>query len=263
MQGLMLLCLLAFIIFIVMLVIAAIKKKEKKKLVISAISCFVLFIVFASLSPKPEQGKKKDVKVTATEAKQDETKKKNEEDQKKADEQKKVEEQRKQDEDKKKQEQQKTAVNTDKSTYENELKPKIDSMIKEYDEIWNQEWRPIWGEASKDPASVDQNALKEKMEAVTNRYDELSNKNTVFKDGAKLSDPVLKEKIEKFRGEFGLATNYRSNAGRAVTQGMKGIAPLKGRMEEAQKSIKISDQKLINALANLTEVESKLGVSRN
>ena len=84
-----------------------------------------------------------------------------------------------------------------------------------------------------------------------------------FKSGSKLTDPVLKEKIEKFRVEFGLATNYRSNAGRAVTQGIKGVAPLKGRMEEAQKSIKLSDQKLINAVASLTEVESKLGVSRN
>ncbi|QUW39975.1 ribonuclease [Bacillus cereus] len=166
-------------------------------------------------------------------------------------------------EQKKQQENSKPAANADKVTYENEIKPTIDEMIKEYDEIWNQDWRPIWGEASKDPESLDKNALKEKMESVTNRYDALSKKNTAFKSGSKLTDPVLKEKIEKFRVEFGLATNYRSNAGRAVTQGIKGVAPLKGRMEEAQKSIKLSDQKLINAVANLTEVESKLGVSRN
>ncbi|WP_439876955.1 ribonuclease (plasmid) [Bacillus mycoides] len=175
----------------------------------------------------------------------------------------KKEEQKRQQDEAKKKEEPKPAVNADKATYENEIKPTIDAMIKEYDEIWNQDWRPIWGEASKDPASIDKNVLKEKMDSITNRYDELSNKNTAFKSGAKLSDPVLKEKIERFRVEFGLATNYRSNAGRAVTQGIKGIAPLKGRMEEAQKSIKLSDQKLINAVASLTEVESKLGVSRN
>ncbi|MCU5656419.1 ribonuclease [Bacillus mycoides] len=174
----------------------------------------------------------------------------------------KKEEQKKQDEAKKKEEP-KPAVNADKATYENEIKPTIDAMINEYDEIWNQDWKPIWREASKDPESLDKNALKEKMESVTNRYDELSNKNSTFKIGSKLTDPVLKEKIEKFRVEFGLAINYRSNAGKAVTQGIKGVAPLKGRMEEAQKSIKLSDQKLINAIANLTEVESKLGVSRN
>ncbi|PER20059.1 ribonuclease [Bacillus cereus] len=155
------------------------------------------------------------------------------------------------------------AENADKVTYEKEIKPTIDEMLKEYDEIWNQDWKAIWGEGSKDPESLDKNALKEKMESVTNRYDALSKKNTEFKSGSKLTDPVLKEKIEKFRVEFGLATNYRSNAGQAVTQGVKGVAPLKGRMEEAQKSIKLSDQKLINAVASLTEVESKLGVSRN
>ncbi|MCU5064589.1 ribonuclease [Bacillus cereus] len=155
------------------------------------------------------------------------------------------------------------AENADKVTYEKEIKPTIDEMLKEYDEIWNQDWKAIWGEGSKDPESLDKNALKEKMESVTNRYDGLSKKNTEFKSGSKLTDPVLKEKIEKFRVEFGLATNYRSNAGKAVTQGVKGVAPLKGRMEEAQKSIKLSDQKLSNALASLNEIESKLGVSRN
>ncbi|OJD64771.1 ribonuclease [Bacillus sp. NH11B] len=155
------------------------------------------------------------------------------------------------------------AENADKVTYEKEIKPTIDEMLKEYDEIWNQDWKAIWGEGSKDPESLDKNALKEKMESVTNRYDALSKKNTEFKSGSKLTDPVLKEKIEKFRVEFGLATNYRSNAGKAVAQGVKGVAPLKERMEEAQKSIKLSDQKLSNALASLNEIESKLGVSRN
>lgn len=119
------------------------------------------------------------------------------------------------------------------------------------------------GEGYKDPESLDKNALKEKMESVTNRYDALSKNNTKFKSGSKLTDPVLKEKIEKFRVEFGLATNYRSNVGKAVTQGVKGVAPLKGRMEEAQKSIKLFDQKLSNAQASLNEIESKLGVNRN
>ncbi|WP_242262161.1 DUF3450 domain-containing protein [Bacillus cereus group sp. BfR-BA-01453] len=153
--------------------------------------------------------------------------------------------------------------NADKVTYKNEIKPTIDEMLKDYDEIWNQDWKAIWGEGSKDPESLDKNALKEKMESVTNRYDALSKKNTEFKSGSKLTDPVLKEKIEKFRVEFGLATNYRSNAGKAVTQGVKGVAPLNERMEEAQKSIKLSDQKLKNALASLNEIEAKLDVSRN
>ncbi|WP_374937194.1 ribonuclease [Bacillus clarus] len=175
----------------------------------------------------------------------------------------KPKEEKKQPEETQKSEQSKVTVNTDKSIYENEIKPKIDAMIKEYDDIWNQEWRPIWGEASKGPESVEPNAIKEKMEKVSNRYDDLSTKNTEFKGAEKLSNPELKEKMDTFRVEFGLATNYRSNAGKAVTQGLKGIAPMKERMEEARKSIKLSDEKLINAVASLTEIESKLGVKRN
>ncbi|MCP1164789.1 MULTISPECIES: ribonuclease [Bacillus] len=159
--------------------------------------------------------------------------------------------------------QEKVNTNSDKVTYEKEIKPEIDAMIKEYDDIWNQEWKPIWDKASQDPASIDKNTLKDKMELVMNKYDELSNKNSAFKPAEKLNDSVLKEKIEKFRVEFGLAVNYRSNAGRAVNQGIKGVAPMNDRMEEAKKSIQLADKKLINATANLVEVETKLGVQRN
>ncbi|HDR5271828.1 ribonuclease [Bacillus thuringiensis] len=162
-----------------------------------------------------------------------------------------------------KQEETKTNVNSDKNTYENEIKPKINTMIKEYDEIWNQEWKPVWTEISSNIQSADPNTLKEKMELISSKYDALSKKNSEFKVGEKLTDSTLKEKIEKFRVEFGLATNYRSNAANAVRQGVQGVAPMKGRMEEAKKSIKLSDQKIINASVNLVEVESKLGIQHN
>lgn len=218
-------------------------------------------------SKAEEKAQKAEEKEKAKKEKEEqqeaEKQRKQQEKEKKEQENKANEEQKKQQDEAKKKEESKPVVNADKATYESEIKPTIDAMIKEYDEIWNQDWRPIWGEANKDPESLDKNALKEKMESVANRYDALSKKNTEFKSGSKLTDPVLKEKIEKFRVEFGLATNYRSNAGRAVNQGIKGLAPMKDRMNEAQKSVKLSDQKLINAVASLTEVESKLGVSRN
>lgn len=156
-----------------------------------------------------------------------------------------------------------TNVNSDKNTYENEIKPKIDTMIKDYDEIWNQEWKPVWSEINRNTQSADPNALKEKMELISNKYDALSKKNTEFRASEKLTDSILKEKIEKFRVEFGLATNYRSNAANAVRQGVQGLAPMKGRMEEAKKSIKLSDQKIINASVNLVEVENELGIKHN
>ncbi|MGH0567377.1 ribonuclease [Bacillus cereus] len=247
----------------------------KSKLLIALTSCVLIMGLAAcssnettstSNNSKAEEKAQKELEK-AQKAEEKEKAKKEKEEQKEAEKQqekeKKEQEKKDNEEQKKQEENSKPAANADKVTYENEIKPTIDEMIKEYDEIWNQDWRPIWGEASKDPESLDKNALKEKMESITNRYDALSNKNTAFKSGSKLTDPVLKEKIEKFRVEFGLATNYRSNAGRAVTQGIKGLAPMKDRMNEAQKSVKLSDQKLLNAVASLTEVESKLGVSRN
>ncbi|SDL43491.1 hypothetical protein SAMN04487922_13415 [Bacillus toyonensis] len=241
------------------------------KLLIAFTSC-ALIMGLAACSSNETASTSNDSRAEEKDQKAEEKEKKEKEEQKEAEKQqekekkeqetKANEEQKKQKDEAKKKEEPKPVVNADKATYENEIKPTIDAMIKEYDEIWNQDWRPIWGEANKAPESLDKNALKEKMESVTNRYDVLSKKNTEFRSGSKLTDPVLKEKIEKFRVEFGLATNYRSNAGKAVTQGIKGVAPLKGRMEEAQKSIKLSDQKLINAVASLTEVESKLGVKR-
>ncbi|WP_210738784.1 ribonuclease [Bacillus toyonensis] len=239
------------------------------KLLIAFTSCALIMGLAACSSNETastSNDSKAEEKVQKAEEKEEQKeaeKQRKQEKEKKEQKNKANEEQKKQHDEAKKKEEPKPVVNTDKATYESEIKPTIDAMIKEYDEIWNQDWRPIWGEANKDPESLDKNALKEKMESVTNRYDGLSKKNTEFKSGSKLTDPVLKEKIEKFRVEFGLATNYRSNAGKAVTQGIKGVAPLKGRMEEAQKSIKLSDQKLINAVASLTEVESKLGVIRN
>lgn len=278
MQLLMAIFFIATVVSFVLMAKASKKNQSKKKYFISGLACFVLMMFFYALSPK-EAINKNEAKTANTEVKKEETPKedssKQKEEQQKADEQKKLEEKRKKEEERKQIEEQKKqqdeakkkdeskpVINADKVTYENEIKPTIDEMIKEYDEIWNQDWRPIWGEASKDPESLDKNALKEKMESVANRYDALSNKNTAFKSGSKLTDPALKEKIEKFRVEFGLATNYRSNAGRAVTQGIKGLAPMKDRMNEAQKSVKLSDQKLLNAVASLTEVESKLGVKR-
>ncbi|MDA1557673.1 ribonuclease [Bacillus cereus] len=218
--------------------------QSKGKYLISGIVCFMLTIVFYYLSPKDEV-KDKETKTATVEVKKEDTSK--------------VQQEPKETQIK---EQPKADLNSDKATYENEIKPKIDAMIKEYDEIWNQEWRPIWAQASKDPKSVSPSALKEKMDIVSSRYDDLSKKNTNLKETQKINDPILKEKLDKFKVELGLAINYRSNAASVVTQWIKGLAPMESRMEESKKSVQLSDEKLLSAVANLTEVESKLGVKR-
>lgn len=96
------------------------------------------------------------------------------------------------------------------------------------------------------------------MELVSTKYRELSKENINFNASDKINDPVLKEKINKFREEFGLAANYRENAANAILQGIRGVAPMEDRMKEARKSIKLSEQKFNNASTNLTEFETKL-----
>lgn len=223
--------------------------QSKGKYLISGIVCFMLTIVFYYLSPK-EEVKDKETKTATVEVKKEEKPKEDTS---------KVQQEPKEAQSK---EQPKADLNTDKAIYENEIKPKIDAMIKEYDEIWNQEWRPIWAQTSKDPKSVSPSALKEKMDIVSSRYDDLSKKNTNLKDIQKINDPILKEKLDKFKVELGLAINYRSNAASVVTQWIKGLAPMESRMEESKKSVQLSDEKLLSAVANLTEVESKLGIKR-
>ena len=157
-----------------------------------------------------------------------------------------------------KQEQPQTSSNTDDVTYKNEIKPKIDSMIKEFNDIWNQEVKSIFNKEGETLATINQNTLQEQMELVSTKYRELSKENINFNSSDKINDPTLKEKINKFREEFGAAVNYRENAANAILQGIRGLAPMEDRMKEARKSIKISEQKFNNASTHLTEFETKL-----
>ncbi|MGS0479561.1 ribonuclease [Bacillus mycoides] len=157
-----------------------------------------------------------------------------------------------------KQEQPQSSSNTDAITYKNEIKPKIDSMIKEFNDIWNQEVKLVFNKEGETPATVDQSTLQKHMELVSTKYRELSKENINFNASNKINDPVLKEKMNKFREEFGLAANYRENAANAILQGIRGVAPMEDRMKEAQKSRQLSEQKFSTASSTLAEFETNL-----
>ncbi|MCU5337946.1 ribonuclease [Bacillus cereus] len=203
-----------------------------------------------------EEKLKAEEKQKAKEQKDAEEKLKAEEKQK-AKEQKDAEEKLKAEEKQKAKEQK---DNNDKIVYETEIKPQIDAMLKEYDSIWAQHWKPTWEKSNSNPNSMNKSELRQEMELISEKYDEISNKIVNFKYEDKLTDPEIKKKFTDFRSEFVLATGYRSNAASAVVQGIKGVAPMKGRMEESLKSVKLSDEKLINALASMVSMEQKLGI---
>ncbi|PER03260.1 hypothetical protein [Bacillus cereus] len=69
-------------------------------------------------------------------------------------------------------------------------------MIKEFNDIWNQEMKSVFSKESEPPATVDQNILQEQMELVVTKYRELSKGNITFNASDKINDPVLKEKNE-------------------------------------------------------------------
>ncbi|HGH7177223.1 TPA: DUF4064 domain-containing protein [Bacillus wiedmannii] len=260
MQNLMTIFTLAAIVCLILLIIAVFRKKNKKKLLFSMISCLILAFIFSALSPKTDATKKKDLKATSAEVKKEQPKQSKEEPKKEEVKKEQPKEEKTQQEPVK--EEPKKVENTDKTTYEQEMKPKIDAMINEYDTIWDEHWKPVWTELSGNPSAMNPNELKEKMDILDTKYTELSNKIVNFKDADKLSDATLKEKINNFRNEFVLASGYRGNAARSINQGIKGLAPMKDRMNAATKSVKLSDEKLIKALANLTTAETSIGVNR-
>lgn len=141
--------------------------QSKGKYLISGIVCFMLTVVFYYLSPKKEV-KDKETKTATVEVKKEEKRKEDNS---------KVQQEPKET---KNIEQPTSELNSDKAIYQ--INPKIDAIIKEYDEIWNQEWRPIWAQAGKDPKSVSPSTLKEKMDIVSSRYDDLSKKNINLKE---------------------------------------------------------------------------------
>ncbi|MBA9024755.1 hypothetical protein [Peribacillus huizhouensis] len=57
-----------------------------------------------------------------------------------------------------------------------------------------------------------------------------------------------------------LATNYRGNAATAIIQAIDGVADLNSRMEEATKSVELSDKKMLSAIVAITSIDQELGL---
>ncbi|MDA2309937.1 ribonuclease [Bacillus cereus group sp. MYBK35-2] len=218
----------------------------------------------AKQQKEQEKLEKKQQKEEEKERKQQEKEQeKQQKEQEKLEKQKQKEEEKehkKQEEAQKKQEKEEQKKNNDKVVYENEIKPKVDSIVKEYDSIWAEHWRPTFDAMSKNPNAMNPKEIEAKMKLISEKYDHLSSEIVKLKLDDKLNDPVNKKSFSNFKNEFVLATSYRSNAAQAVTQGIKGVAPMNDRMQESIKSIELSDAKLITALANTVEIEQRLGI---
>ncbi|MDY8165789.1 ribonuclease [Bacillus thuringiensis] len=152
-------------------------------------------------------------------------------------------------------------TNDDKALYAKEVKPQLDEMMKEYDAIWNNDWKPLWNENGSNP-NENPTKIKEKMNVIQTKYTDLSKKIKGFSNDDKLSDEKLKENINTFKREFSLAAMYRADAARNIIQGIDKLAPMKDRTDAARKNVDLSDTKLTKAIESLGKTESTLGIKR-
>ncbi|MEH6990880.1 hypothetical protein [Cytobacillus firmus] len=258
-----LLSFVAIFVFLTMSLVAKIKKSGKaKKMLLSAAGAFALMIVALSLDSSETQ--------TATMEQKEESKeeKKKSKEEEKVSKEEKNETVAKEDKDteaeaKKKSEEKAAAKKTEEQTntkekniYLESYKPALTEITKEYDAIWENHWRPAWEAINNDSANV--NELASNMDAVTDGYTTLSSKIIDFNPKG-LSKEHIKL-LEDYRVNMGKAISYRSNAGRAITQAIEGVADTQSRIEEATKSIELADKYMLEATVSMVTLETELGI---
>ncbi|MEN8699563.1 hypothetical protein [Bacillus infantis] len=258
---------LGLMVFIVLALIALFKQTGKAKKMFKGMGiCFALLIVCSFFvdpakleSASTDKGdsekaieatatkeSKTDAKATETEKKASEEAKAKEEAEKKAAAEAKAKEEAAADKQNK----------LEKETYVNNIKATISEINKEYDSIWEQDWRPAWDAINNNASGINDLALN--MENVSNGYSSLSTKLIEFKpDG--LSEKH-NQMFEDYRIALGKAIAYRGNAGRAITQAITGVADIQSRMEEAKKSVELADKYMLEATVNIVTLEKELGV---
>ncbi|UOE58147.1 hypothetical protein [Cytobacillus oceanisediminis] len=269
-----LLSFVAMFVFLIMSLVAKIKKSGKaKKMLLSAAGSFVLMIVAISLDgpsetqtastePKEEskeeknEEKKEDKAAAAKEDKdaEAEAKKKAEEEAKKKAEKEAAAKKAEEEAAAKKAEEE--ANSKEKNYYLENHKVTINEITKEYDAIWEKNWKPAFKAISSGSSNI--NDLASDMEAVTNGYSTLSDKIIAFEPkGLSKENTKL---LEDYRLNMGKAISYRGNAGRAITQAIEGVADTKSRMEEATKSIELADKYMLEATVSMVTLETELGI---
>ncbi|MCV5598240.1 hypothetical protein OFN66_31640, partial [Escherichia coli] len=81
----------------------------------------------------------------------------------------------------------------------------VDSIVKEYDSIWAEHWRPTFDAMSKNPNAMNPKEIEAKMKLISEKYDHLSSEIVKLKLDDKLNDPVNKKSFSNFKNEFVLA----------------------------------------------------------
>lgn len=144
----------------------------------------------------------------------------------------------------------------EKIYYVDEVKPQIDSAIKEYDDIWTALWVPTFNGLG--DGTTDAHGAYGSMKQLELKYKELM---TVIGDinGDELSK-ANKKMLSKFKEEFKTAAMMRKAGGEDARKMIDIGTFLPSEVDKVMSTVGVADGAVMRALASKVELEDSLGI---
>ncbi|MGG0302255.1 hypothetical protein ABEY59_17685 [Bacillus albus] len=157
----------------------------------------------------------------------------------------------------------KTTVETvDTKSFKTKLKPKIDELTTNYNDIIEKDWLPAWEEINTSGDSVDRDKLLVTMSAVSKQYENIMNEIDTLKIIENISEVQIQEQLVYFTTEFKAASKFMKNAADLIIDGAKNSTLNSATIENTKHALGLADQHIVIALSTLTEVEEKLRLAK-
>ncbi|KAB2451933.1 hypothetical protein F8160_03190 [Bacillus sp. CH126_4D] len=157
----------------------------------------------------------------------------------------------------------KTTVETvDTKSFKTKLKPKIDELTTNYNDIIEKDWLPAWEEINTSGDSVDRDKLLVTMSAVSKQYENIMNEIDTLKIIENISEVQIQEQLVYFTTEFKAASKFMKNAADLIIDGTKNSTLNSATIENTKHALGLADQHIVIALSTLTEVEEKLRLAK-
>ncbi|PFJ18261.1 hypothetical protein COD67_12205 [Bacillus cereus] len=156
----------------------------------------------------------------------------------------------------------KAAVETaDTKIFKTKLQPKIDELTKNYNEIIEKDWLPVWKGINTNGDSVARDKLLVTMTTVSKQYGTIMNEIDTLKIEENITDINMQKQLIQFTTQFKSASNFMKNVANLIIDGANNSTPSNETIENTKHALGLPDQHIVIALSNLNEVEDKLGLS--
>ncbi|MGE8079066.1 hypothetical protein [Peribacillus loiseleuriae] len=147
---------------------------------------------------------------------------------------------------------------SEKESYLNGTKPKIDQLIANYDLIWTDLWAPTFNGLS--DGSVDQYGAYKQMKSIEIRYENLYK---LFGDiPAGELNTSDKKAVDSFKSSMQKASLSRSSAAKKTWKMLDSGNFSPSTFEKIEADIKRADSQMISALAEIVVLEQKYDIKR-